>query len=92
MKALLTRLPRDQQQIAGTNTLGREMLDSSMKTGIGMTIVIDRLRDEEDKDIAIAISKDINRQTTAAVVVHVEGSLDSAQRVVRSCWKAFPWI
>lgn len=84
MKAHLTRLPHD-QQIAGTSTPGREMLDSIMKTGIGMTIVIDRLRDEEDKGIAIVIAKDTSRQTTAAVVVHVEYSLDSAQRVVRSC-------
>jgi hypothetical protein len=88
MKAFLTRLPHD-PQIAGTNTLGREMLDSSMKTGIGMTIVIDRLHVEEDKGIAIAIAKDINRQTTVAVAVPVEDSLDSAQRVARSCWKAF---
>lgn len=63
-----------------------------MKIGIGMIIVIDRLHGEEDKDIAIAIAKDINRQTTVAVVVHVEGSLDLAPRVERSCWKGFPWI
>jgi predicted translin family RNA/ssDNA-binding protein len=54
-----------------------------MKIGIGMTIVIDRLRGEEDRDIAIAITRDIDRQTTAAVAVHVEGNLDSARRVVR---------
>jgi hypothetical protein len=82
MKAILARLP-DDQQIAGKSTLGKEMLDRIMKIGIGMTIVIDRLPGEEDKDIEIAIAKDINRQTTVAVAVHVEGRLDSAKRVVR---------
>lgn len=60
------------------------MLARTMKTEIGMTIVIDRPHGEEDKGIAIAIVRDIDRQITVAAAVHAEGILDLAQRVAKS--------
>lgn len=88
IKNILARLPND-QHIAGASTPGTEMLERTMITGIGMTIAIDRLHGEEDKDIVTAIARDIDRRiiamvgATVAVAVHVEGSLDSALRVGR---------
>jgi hypothetical protein len=81
MKTILARLPNE-QQIAGARTPGTEMLDPTMTTGIGLTIVSDRLRGEEDKGIEIEIARDIDRRiiptvgVTVAVAARVEDSLD----------------
>lgn len=88
IKTILARLPNE-QQTTGASTPGTGMLERTMKAGSGMTIVIDRLRGEEDRDIVIATARDIDHriittvEATVAVAAHVERNLDSAQRAGR---------
>lgn len=91
IKTILDRLP-DVQQIAGTSTLGREMLVRTLRTGIGTTIVIDRPRGEDDSGTEIAIARDIDRRIAVAVVVHAADSLVSGRRAGKLWWKDFLWI
>jgi hypothetical protein len=88
IKTILARLPNE-QQTTGASTPGTARLERNIIAGIGMTIVIDRLRGEEDKDIVIVIARDIDHriiatvEATVAVAAHVERNLDSAQRAGR---------